>query len=144
MPGSAGAVLQTFAQNPLDERAEKGVSTFDVRHVFSMSVFQALPFDKVGFLQPVSRYVTGGWQLLNITSILSGPPFTVYSGVQQTSAGAGGTDRRDLVAMPDLSTSRTRREGFYVFGVYNSLMFFSSLSLLGRSRAGSTAFRFLT
>jgi hypothetical protein len=124
IPGSAGAILQTFAQNPLDERAEKGVSTFDVTHVFSVSVFQALPFDKVNFLQPVSRYVTGGWQLLNITSILSGPPFTVYSGVQQTSAGAGGTDRPDLLMMPDFSTSRTRREDYFGLGLDNPSFFF--------------------
>jgi hypothetical protein len=124
IPGGAGAILQTFAQNPLDERAEKGVSTFDVKHVFSVSVFQALPFDKVGFLQPVSRIVTGGWQLLNITTFLSGPPFSVYSGVQQTSAGAGGADRPDLVTMPDFSTSRTRREDYFGRGD-NNYTFFS-------------------
>jgi len=124
IPGGAGAILQTFAQNPLDERAEKAVSTFDVKHVFSVSVFQALPFDKVGFLQPVSRYVTGGWQLLNITTFLSGPPFSVYSGEQQTSAGSGGADRPDLLAMPDFSTSRTRREDYFGRGD-NNFTFFS-------------------
>jgi len=131
LPGGAGAILQTFAQNPLDERAEKGVSTFDVKHVFSVSVFQALPFDKMGFLQPVSRYVTGGWQLLNITSILSGPPFTVYSGVQQTSAGAGGTDRPDLITMPNFSTSRTRREDYFGLGDNNSSFFVIPVNVPG-------------
>jgi hypothetical protein len=131
IPGGAGTVLQTFAQNPLDERAEKGVSTFDVTHVFSASVFQALPFDKVSFLQPVSRYVTGGWQLLNITSILSGPPFTVYSGIQQTSAGVGGTDRPDLLLMPDFSTSRTRREDYFGLGNNNSSFFFVPVNVPG-------------
>jgi carboxypeptidase family protein len=131
IPGSAGAILQTFAQNPLDERAEKAVSTFDVRHVFSVSVFQALPFDKVSFLQPVSRYVTGGWQLLNITSILSGPPFTVFSGIQQTSAGAGGTDRPDLITIPDLSTSRARREDYFGLGDNNSSFFFVPVNVPG-------------
>jgi hypothetical protein len=124
IPGGAGAILQTFAQNPLDERAEKAVSTFDVTHVFSVSVFQALPFDKVSFLQPVSKYVTGGWQLLNITSILSGPPFSVYSGAQQTNAGAGGADRPDLLTMPDFSTSRARREDYFGRGD-NNFTFFS-------------------
>ena len=124
LPGGAGAILQTFAQNPLDERAEKAPSTFDVTHVFSVSVFQALPFDKVSFLQPVSQYVTAGWQLLNITSILSGPPFSVYSGEQQTSAGAGGADRPDLLTMPDFSTSRTRREDYFGRGD-NNYTFFS-------------------
>jgi len=124
LPGGAGAILQAFAQNPLDERAEKAPSTFDATHVFSVSVFQALPFNKVSFLQPVSRYVTGGWQLLNITSILSGPPFSVYSGEQQTSAGAGGADRPDLLTMPDFSTSRTRREDYFGRGD-NNYTFFS-------------------
>jgi len=135
IPGGAGAILQTFAQNPLDERAEKGVSTFDVKHVFSVSVFQALPFDKVSFLQPVSRYVTRGWQLLNITTILSGPPFTVFSGIQQTSAGAGGTDRPDLLTMPDFSTSRTRREDYFGLGDNNSSFFFYSDQCAGRNGA---------
>jgi len=131
IPGSAGAILQTFAQNPLDERAEKGVSTFDVTHAFSVSVFQALPFDRVSFLQPVSRYVTGGWQLLNITSITSGPPFTVFSGIQQTSAGAGGTDRPDLIMMPDLSTGRTRQEDYFGLGNNNSSLFFVPVNVPG-------------
>jgi hypothetical protein len=136
IPGSAGAILQTFAQNPLDERAEKGPSTFDVTHVFSASVFQALPFDKVTFLQPVSRYLTGGWQLLNISTILSGPPFSVYSGQQQTSAGAGGADRPDLLTMPDFSTSRTRREDYFGRGDNNYTFFFvpaGQFGTLGRN-----------
>ena len=136
IPGSAGAILQTFAQNPLDERAEKGPSTFDVTHVFSVSVFQALPFDKVTFLQPVSRYLTGGWQLLNISTILSGPPFSVYSGQQQTSAGAGGADRPDLLTMPDFSTSRTRREDYFGRGDNNYTFFFvpaGQFGTLGRN-----------
>jgi carboxypeptidase family protein len=140
LPGSAGAILQTLSQNPLDERAEKGVSTFDVTHVFSVSVFQALPFDKVNFLQPVSRYVTGGWQLLNITSILSGPPFTVYSGEQQTSAGAGGTDRPDLLTRPDFSTSRTRREDYFGRGDNNYTFFFVPVGLAGGTGPNSGRF----
>jgi Carboxypeptidase regulatory-like domain len=140
LPGGAGAILQTFAQNPLDERAEKGVSTFDVTHVFSVSAFQSLPFDKVSFLQPVSRYVTGGWQLLNITTITSGPPFTVYSGIQQTSAGAGGTDRPDLITMPDLSTSRARREDYFGRGDNNSSFFFIPVNVPGGTGPNSGRF----
>jgi Carboxypeptidase regulatory-like domain len=140
LPGGAGAILQTLAQNPLDERAEKGVSTFDVTHVFSVSVFQSLPFDKVSFLQPVSRYVTGGWQLLNITTITSGPPFTVYSGIQQTSAGAGGTDRPDLITMPDLSTSRARQEDYFGRGDNNSSFFFIPVNVAGGTGPNSGRF----
>src|SRR5207247_5068350 len=80
--------------------ADKGPSTFDVTHVFTLSLIQSLPLDRVGFLQPLGKKFTKGWQLLNITTLTSGPPFTIYSGVQQTGAGAGGTDRPDLLALP--------------------------------------------
>lgn len=135
IPANAGAILQTLAQNPIDERAEKGVSTFDITHVLSVSVFQALPFNRISFLQPVSKYVTSGWQLLNITTFTSGPPFTVYSGVQQTGAGAGNTDRPDLVMMPDFSTSRAHREDYFGLGFgpvnNNSSFFFVPIGVAG-------------
>jgi len=47
------------------------------------------------------------------------PPFTVYSGVQQTGVGLGGTDRPDLLATPNLSTSRTVREDYFGMGAAN-------------------------
>jgi len=100
LPSNAGVILQTLPQNPRNPQADKGASTFDVTQVFTLSLFQALPLDRLGFLQPLSRKVTAGWQILNITTVTSGPPFSVYSGVQQTGAGAGGTDRPDLLAMP--------------------------------------------
>jgi len=94
-------------------------------------LFQALPFDRVSFLQPVSKKITAGWQLLNITSINSGLPFTVYSGIQQTDAGAGGADRPDLVSMPDFSTSRARREDYFGLGANNASFFFIPINVPG-------------
>ena len=123
LPSNAGVVLQTLPQNPLDSRADRGVSTFDVTHVFTLSLFQALPFDRFDFLNRLSRKLTAGWQLLNITTLTSGPPFTVYSGVQQTGVGAGGTDRPDLLAMPHFSTSRPIREDYFGLGANNSSFF---------------------
>ena len=126
LPGgtsNAGVILQTLPQNPRDPEADKGPSTFDVRHSFSLSLMQALPFDRVGFLRPLSKAVTGGWQILNITSLTTGPPFTVYSGIQQTGAGAGGTDRPDQVATPHFSTGRTVREDYFGRGASNSSFF---------------------
>ena len=86
-------------------------------------MIQSLPLDRVGFLQPVPKTLTKGWQFLNITTLTSGPPFTVYSGVQQTGAGLGGTDRPDLLAMPNFSTSRTTREDYFGRGAANSSFF---------------------
>jgi hypothetical protein len=140
LPANAGTILQTLPQNPLNPEADKGPSTFDVTHVFSLSLIQGLPFDRVGFLQPVNKRITAGWQLLNITSITSGPPFTVYSGIQQTGAGAGGTDRPNLVAMPDFSTSRAIREDYFGLGANNSSFFSLPINLAGGTGPNSGVF----
>ena len=48
--------------------------------------------------------------MLSISSISSGAPFTVYSGIQQTGAGSAGVDRPDQIAKPHLSTARKDRK----------------------------------
>ena len=128
---TAGAVLQTFPQDPWNTKAEKGPSTFDVTHVFSVSVIQMIPLNRVSFLQPLGRRLTTGWQVLNITTLMSGPPFTVYSGVQQTGAGAGGADRPDLIAQPDLSTSRRVHEDYFGRGADNASFFDIPINIPG-------------
>jgi carboxypeptidase family protein len=128
---SGSVILQTFPQNPWNPKADKGPSTFDVTHVFTLSLFQSLPIDRAGFLHALSRRITGGWQVLNITTLTSGSPFSVYSGVQQTGAGAGGTDRPDLLALPDFSTSRTVREDYFGLGANNSSFFFIPIDVPG-------------
>ncbi len=140
LPSNAGVILQTLPQNPLNPEADKGPSTFDITHVSSLSVIQSLPLDRVSFLKPLSPYVTRGWQFLNITSLTSGPPFTVYSGTQQTGAGAGGTDRPDLVSLPDFSTSRTVREDYFGRGANNSSFFFIPINLPGGTGPNSGDF----
>ncbi len=122
--GSTGAVTSGFSQNPFDTHPEKGPSTFDVTRSFGLSAIQDLQVEKVGFLSSVSRKVTGGWQLLSISSISSGLPFTVYSGIQQTGYGSNGVDRPDQIARPDLSTARQNREDYFGEGANNATDFF--------------------
>ena len=140
LPANAGVILQTLPQNPLNPSADRGPSTFDITHVFSLSLIQSLPFDRLSFLEPVSKYVTRGWQFLNITSLTSGPPFTVYSGIQQTGAGAGGTDRPDLISMPDFSTGRTVREDYFGRGANNSSFFDIPIGIPGGTGPNSGRF----
>jgi hypothetical protein len=128
---SGGVTLQTLPQNPLNQKADKGPSTFDETHVFTVSLFQALPLDRLSFLRFLGSYVTKGWQFLNITTLTTGPPFTVYSGIQQTGEGAGGADRPDLIAMPDFSTSRPVREDYFGRGANNSSFFFIPINVPG-------------
>ncbi len=121
--GAAGVILQTLPQNPWDPSAEKGPSTFDVTHSFTLSLIEFLPLERVAFLRPLGRIVTSGWQVLNITTLSTGSPFTVFSGIQQTGAGAGGTDRPDLIETPSLSTSRSTRADYFGRGVNNASFF---------------------
>lgn len=122
--GVSGTILQAAPQDPWNPSAEKGPSTFDVTHVFTVSAIQLLPLERVVFLRPLGRTVTHGWQVLNITTLTTGSPFTVFSGVQQTGAGLGGGDRPDLVKMPDLSTSRPLRDDYFGLGD-NNISFFN-------------------
>jgi len=137
---NTGVILQTVPQNPLDMDAERGPSTFDVTHVFTLSVFQALPIDRVSWLRPLSRKLTSGWQILNITTLTSGPPFTVFSGIQQTGYGAAGADRPDQIGTPDLSTGRAVREDYFGLGTNNSSFFSIPIGVPGGTGPNSGRF----
>jgi len=125
--GGSGAVAQAFPQNPFDTHAEKGPSTFDVTHGFTLSVAQDLHLETLNLLVHAPRKVTAGWELLSISTISSGAPFTVYSGVQQTGVGSAGVDRPDQIGTPQLSTRRAqgqaRREDYFGRGDGNAAFF---------------------
>jgi hypothetical protein len=122
--GSTGAVATGFPQNPFDTHPERGPSSFDVAHGFGLSLAQDLHLASVNFLRPISRKVTDGWELLSISSMSTGSPFTIFSGVQQTGAGSNGVDRPDQIARPHLSTSRKVREDYFGQGTNNGAAFF--------------------
>jgi hypothetical protein len=121
--GASGAIAQTMPMDPFDTRLDKGPSGFDIRNAASFSLFQDLHADSLGLLRPLGKTLTRGWQVLTIGTLQSGLPFTVYSGVQQTGVGAGGTDRPDQIGVPSLSTGRTVREDYFGLGAQNSSLF---------------------
>jgi hypothetical protein len=123
--GSTGATASGFPQNPFDTHAEKGPSSFDVTHGFGLSVAQDLHLESAGVLRPVSKKITDGWELLSISSVSSGSPFTIFSGIQQTGAGSNGTDRPDQIAKPRLSTAHKVRQDYFGEGANNASAFFS-------------------
>jgi hypothetical protein len=125
--GSAGAVVLFSPQDPFDTHTEKGPSNFDVTHAFTVSAAQDLHLQDLAFLPSRSRVLTKGWELLSISTITSGSPFTVYSGLQQTGFGTIGADRPDQIGKPDLSTahSATRRREDYFGRNANNSSFFS-------------------
>ncbi|MFZ1083907.1 MAG: carboxypeptidase regulatory-like domain-containing protein [Terracidiphilus sp.] len=117
--------LTGFPQNPFDTHAEKGPSSFDVSHGFGLSAAQDLHLESAGFLHSISKKLTDGWEFLSISSISSGSPFTVFSGIQQTGAGSNGVDRPDQIAQPHLSTARKVRLDYFGMGGDNGVDFFS-------------------
>ncbi len=119
----ASTVIPNNPQNPWNWKADKGPSSFDVTHAFSISLVKDLPADRVFFLRPLGKRITTGWQAMGIGSLSSGPPFTVLSGIQQTGAGSAGVDRPDQVAPPVLSTSRSVREDYFGLGSQNATFF---------------------
>jgi len=129
--GQSGAVAQTAAENPFDARLDKGPSNFDVKHALAFSLFQDLHADRVPFLRPLGKTLTAGWQVLGIGTVLSGSPFTIYSGIQQTGAGSQGTDRPDQIGTPVLSTSRTVREDYFGLGANNNSYFSIPIDVAG-------------
>ncbi len=116
-------MLQVAPQNPRGLGQEKGPSTFDVTHVFSMSAIQQLPLARVPGFRQLGRRAANGWQVLGLATLTSGSPFTVYSGIQQTGAGSSGADRPDQAGTPVLSTSRTVREDYFGLGAKNASYF---------------------
>ncbi len=123
--GATGNVTSPFPQNPFDYHLEKGPSNFDVNRVFSLSAAQDLHLDRTAFERVAGRKLAYGWECLGIVTLASGSPFTVYSGIQQTGAGAQGVDRPDQVAVPHLSTARKIHEDYFGEGANNANHFFS-------------------
>jgi hypothetical protein len=104
----SSATDPNFPQNSYDMRAERGRSSFDVRHRFSLSYTYDLPLRGHAWLT--------GWQTNGVWTLQSGRPFTVAllpeidnSNTGRASLGFGANDRPNLVRDPSLGErSRTR------------------------------------
>ncbi|MEO8659923.1 MAG: TonB-dependent receptor [Bryobacteraceae bacterium] len=128
---TSGAIIQSAPQDPKNLRGEKGASTFDVTHVFSFNAVQEVSLRSVPAARALGRRFTDGWQLLGVASITTGPPFTVFSGIQQTGIGSNGGDRPDQVGAPVFSTSRTVREDYFGEDSGNASLFSIPINVNG-------------
>jgi hypothetical protein len=141
--GSTGAVTLFNPQDPFDTQAEKGPSSFDVTNAFTLSAAQDLHLEHMGVQSDRTQLLTKGWELLSISSLTSGSPFTVYSGIQQTGAGTIGADRPDQIGTPELSTvgSSTRpRDDYFGLGPNNESFFSIPIGTAGGTGPNSGRF----
>ncbi len=104
--GSANKSTGQSHANPFDLHYSRGISDFDHKHVFSLSGLWQLP---VRFEKRAANLLLGGWNLTGITTLQSGFPFTVGSGVDNARTGTGG-QRADIVGNPYLADGRSRGE----------------------------------
>jgi hypothetical protein len=141
--GSTGAVTLFSPQDPFDTQAERGPSSFDVTNAFTLSAAQDLHLEHFGYQSDRARLATKGWELLSISSITGGSPFTVYSGIQQTGAGTIGADRPDQIGKPDLSTvgsSMRPRDDYFGLGANNANFFSVPIGIAGGTGPNSGRF----
>jgi hypothetical protein len=83
------------SQNPYNLSADRGLSDNNRTHVFNMSIVYQLPV----FGQGLAKKALGGWELASTTSMTSGAPFNITTGVDASLTGVG-NDRPDLVGNP--------------------------------------------
>jgi len=102
-----------FPQNSLDPAAEKGPSSFDVRHRFTAALTRPLPFEPgqflgdLGFFSKIFRDTDGEV----VAAFHSGRPFTVMllpeidnSNTGRSNLGFGYNDRPNVTGDPSLSS----------------------------------------
>jgi len=121
------------AQDPFHTRLDKGPSSFDIQQAANFSLFQDLHLERAPGSRMLGKRVAGGWQVLGIGTLMTGLPFTVNSGIQQTGVGSTGADRPDQVGIPDLSTTRTVREDYFGRGAANGSFFHVPTNVSGGS-----------
>ena len=104
--GSANKGNGVSHTNPFNNAFDKGPSDFDHTQVFTLSGLWQLP---VKFQNRGVNTLLGGWNLTGITTLQSGPPFTVVSGADNARTGTG-NQRADLIGDPYLSGNRSRND----------------------------------
>lgn len=113
----AGTSSNNIAQNDQCLACERGLSSFDRRHQFTMNWTFELPFGtNRTFLNKggVAAKLLGEWQLSGSGSILSGTPFTpiVRGAFTDVSSGVNGTLRANYNGVPIAISDPTVAEWF--------------------------------
>jgi hypothetical protein len=87
--------------------ADYGKCSYDVRNQFKASAVWLLPSTR--FHLALANEALSGWELNGILTLRSGQPFTVLSGVDNSTSGIG-KDRADLVGNPKIAGSRSHAQ----------------------------------
>jgi hypothetical protein len=113
---SIGGGQQVIAQNIQDLRAERGLSSFDVRHQFRTNYSYDLPFGERRRFARAGWAATllGDWSLTSTLNLRSGSPFTarVFDSACQILPGVY-SERADQIGNPSLPASQRTAQQFF-------------------------------
>ena len=137
--GGRGGVSGTtnVAQNAFDLAAERGLSSFDQRHLFTADYLWELPFghDRRWLTgnSPL-RAILGDWNWSGDWTIASGLPFTprILGSFQDVSQGTNGTTRADVVPGQPVSLANPS-----IAEWFNTAAFVAPTGVFGDSRRNS-------
>ncbi len=93
--GSANKGNGSSVTDPYNQRFDRGLADYDLRHVFNFSGVWELPGK---YRNKAAQFVVGGWNMTSIVAWRSGFPFTVVSGQDNARTGQGG-QRADLTGV---------------------------------------------
>ena len=115
---SIGGGTPIVVQNPLNLAAERGLSSFDIRHQIRANYYYELPFgDRHRFAQKgASAAALGNWRLSGNIAARTGMPFTVMappSGTSDTGSGGVFAFRADQICNPNLPASQRNPLDFF-------------------------------
>ncbi|HKX29231.1 MAG TPA: TonB-dependent receptor, partial [Blastocatellia bacterium] len=86
---NSGEVEANDTRDRTNKRLDRGRSRFDQRHRFVSSTGYELPFGKgkrfLGGARGVGGFLTSGWTVQGVLSLLSGPPFSVTAASKHNS-----------------------------------------------------------
>jgi len=88
-------------------RADRSRCAYDVKNQFKASGVWDLPVTHMGWAP--ANLILSGWSLSGILTLRDGQPFTVLSGVDNSTSGIG-RDRADLIGNPNLPGGRSHAQ----------------------------------
>jgi hypothetical protein len=94
-------------QNPLNLRADRASTAFDIRHRFVASGIWDIPGP--AWNNPASKFLLRGWEFTPILNIRTGSPINIITG-QDRSFSANNFDRPDVIGDPVLSNGRSKQQ----------------------------------
>ncbi len=97
-------------QNPFNRRADKAPSDYDRSQVLALSwVYDTPKISTYLGKSKAAALVLDGWEFSGIARLVTGAPFTVLMGIDNSLTGVN-LDRPNVVGNPSLSDSRSRGE----------------------------------